>query len=213
MLSNREFKEQPLSTRPSCAIASTRSAHWSIAEQYISIQEALTACGITDDLSPTWYPQRFSEMDVEVVNTENSDVVNATFSNNAGQFFSIVITVYNSDSSVDLMRFEKDGSFVEQYVSQERAFYIFSNTNTITAAWSDGHLLIEISGDITVTGTLSKLSMPKEMPLLMSMMRWIVLPVIPTRRAIPSPSSMTMRETRFPLLTVTAIPPAIPTMD
>ena len=30
---------------------------------------------------------------------------------------------------------------------------------------------------------------------------------------IPSPSSMTMRETRFPLLTATAIPPAIPTMD
>lgn len=30
--------------------------------------------------------------------------------------------------------------------------------------------------------------------------------------AIPSPSSMTMRETRF-LLTATAIPPAIPTMD
>lgn len=47
----------------------------------------------------------------------------------------------------------------------------------------------------------------------MSMMHWIVLPVIPTRRAIPSPSSMTMRETWFPLLTVTAIPPAIPTMD
>lgn len=129
-----------------------------IAEQYISIQEALTACGITDDLSPTWYPQRFSEMDVEVVNTENSDVVNATFSNNAGQFFSIVITVYNSDSSVDLMRFEKDGSFVEQYVSQERAFYIFSNTNTITAAWFDGHLLIEISGDITVDEVKSIIS-------------------------------------------------------
>ena len=30
LLSNRKFKEQPLSTRPSCAIASTRSAHWSI---------------------------------------------------------------------------------------------------------------------------------------------------------------------------------------
>ena len=30
LLSNRKFKEQPLSTRPSCAIASTHSAHWSI---------------------------------------------------------------------------------------------------------------------------------------------------------------------------------------
>lgn len=27
--SNRKFKEQPLSTRPSCATASTHSAHWS----------------------------------------------------------------------------------------------------------------------------------------------------------------------------------------
>ena len=66
---------------------------------------------------------------------------------------------------------------------------------------------------IAVTGTLSRLSMPKEMPLLMFMMRWTVLPVIPTRRAIPSPSGMTTREIRLPLLTVTAIPPAIPTMD
>ena len=30
---------------------------------------------------------------------------------------------------------------------------------------------------------------------------------------IPSPSGMTTREIRLPLLTVTAIPPAIPTMD
>ena len=30
LLSNRKFKEQPLSTLPSCAIASTHSAHWSI---------------------------------------------------------------------------------------------------------------------------------------------------------------------------------------
>lgn len=66
---------------------------------------------------------------------------------------------------------------------------------------------------VTVTGTLSRLSMPKEMPLLMFMMRWTVLPVIPTRRAIPSPSGMTTREIRLPLLTATAIPPAIPTMD
>lgn len=30
LLSNRKFKEQPLNIRPSCAIASTHSAHWSI---------------------------------------------------------------------------------------------------------------------------------------------------------------------------------------
>ena len=45
--------------------------------------------------------------------------------------------------------FEKDDQPVVQYISNNRLFYIMSDHQYKTAVWSDGSLMIDISGVLT----------------------------------------------------------------
>lgn len=39
---------------------------------------------------------------------------------------------------------------MEQYLSNQKTFYIFSNIDTITATWSDGLLVEQITGNVSI---------------------------------------------------------------
>lgn len=69
MLSNRKFKEQPLSIRPSCAIASTHSAHWSIQHSRI-----------------TTFEQYLTAMDIPMVGSTASKAICQRFRGNLSEF-------------------------------------------------------------------------------------------------------------------------------
>lgn len=47
--------------------------------------------------------------------------------------------------------YEKDDNLVEEYTSNQRTFYILSNIDSTTAAWSDAQSL-----EVTISGNISK---------------------------------------------------------
>lgn len=120
------------------------------AAYYEEIQAALSDAEISDTLVPSWYPDGFEASAPRVANTNKSATVTTMFSHKDGRHFLLSIARYNSSSDLAARTFEKDASLVEQYTYGTKTFYIFSNLNTVTATWSDGLLLVNISGDLTV---------------------------------------------------------------
>ena len=45
--------------------------------------------------------------------------------------------------------FEKDGGPVTEYLGGGKLFYIMTNNSSRTATWSDGQIMVTISGDLS----------------------------------------------------------------
>ena len=119
-------------------------------ETYLLITLALAKCGITEDLAPTWYPEGFKAEPPEVQSVKTCDIITCYFSGENDRYFGIQITRYNDPSMIEDPSYEKDDTSMEKYISGERIFYIFSNLESVTAAWSDGEALaIDIYGTIS----------------------------------------------------------------
>ena len=117
---------------------------------YLTITALLANCGITEDLAPTWYPEGFEAMPLEVQSFDMGEYVLCNFTNVNDDIFIIKITRYDDPSMVEGISYEKDDISMEKYVSGERIFYIFSNLESVTAIWSDGEALtINVCGNIS----------------------------------------------------------------
>lgn len=117
-------------------------------EYTYAIQEGLEKLNIPAELAPTWFPEGYEGREVEVTSFPEWNTVYCTFVNPSGDFFFVQVDDYFNSSMADLT-FEKDSTQVEQYLSRDREFYIFSNEDTMTATWSDGRLVHCIAGSLT----------------------------------------------------------------
>lgn len=118
---------------------------------YESINTALRDCGVTEDLAPTWYPDGIESDGATITRTRTADKIYCSFANHSDLYFDIVIYRYNSTSSMGNAIYEKDDNLVEEYTSNQRTFYIMSNIDSTTAAWSDAQSL-----EVTISGNISK---------------------------------------------------------
>lgn len=114
-----------------------------------SLQAVLNSCEIREDLAPAWYPDGFKMSKPTEMSNDTDETVYCSYSNANDIFFSIQIQRFSSAVDLDSYTFEKNNSSVEQYTSNNRTFYIFSNMDTITATWARGDLIETISGDIS----------------------------------------------------------------
>lgn len=119
-------------------------------DYYDLFTTALLSCGITEELSPMHYPAGFEASEPKVVGNKLCDIVNLAFHGDRERFFSVSVMRYRSASGIGSLTFEKDGATPEQYTSGTKTFYIFSNEDTITAAWSEGLLVETIAGNLTL---------------------------------------------------------------
>ena len=62
---------------------------------------------------------------------------------------SLDIIRYTSADYLSGTQFEKDTENIEQYSNDQQTFYILSNVDTITATWSDGLIVEQITGNIS----------------------------------------------------------------
>lgn len=113
------------------------------------IQTALADFQISEKLIPTWQPTGFEVFSPEFLSDGFANTVLFVHQDENGRIYHVKITHYNSESYLGKHTFEKDGTLVEEYTSNGKTFYIFSNINTITAVWSDGVILESITGDLT----------------------------------------------------------------
>lgn len=119
-------------------------------EYYHALQAALEDCGITESLAPTWYPAGLEVSAPDILSDNFSDTVYIYFSDNNDRFLIIDVTCYRSAVYLNSLEFEKDSGLVEQYSNGTKMFYIFTNTDTITATWSDGMTILSISGNLSI---------------------------------------------------------------
>ena len=94
-------------------------------------------------------PECFEAGNLEVVSSSVSDIVNFVASSENGTTFSLDIIRYTSADYLSGTQFEKDTENIEQYSNDQQTFYILSNVDTITATWSDGLIVEQITGNIS----------------------------------------------------------------
>ena len=108
-----------------------------------SIRYALTSLGIDEPLYPTWIPKDLSR--TEYVFEEDPFILHEAYSGN-NRFLSITISpITGSETAV----YQKAGSNPEEFSINNTVFFIFENTNEITAVWYTESYTTLIVGNIT----------------------------------------------------------------
>lgn len=128
---------------------STGSNLGEYASEYGILREKLSSVGIDDNLAPTWYPEGFTHMESEIRTSRISTSVTLDVSGLGDTFVCVEIIKYSSPQQLPKSIFEKDASNIEYYSNSKQEFYLLSNLNTITAVWSDGLLVQQITGNIS----------------------------------------------------------------
>lgn len=126
-------------------------------KQYTSMDEALLASGLPENLAPTWSPEGYTAATIEIHKNEMSLLVIGYYENPNGSYYSLLIEQFNQTSDLGLHHFEKDERPVETYTSGKKTFYIMSNFEHRTATWAgDKNRMITISGKLE-TETLKQI--------------------------------------------------------
>lgn len=113
------------------------------------LTDALRACDMDTALMPTWSPEGFVAGEPKCTELRSKTYIDVTFTRADGQFYSVQIARYASPEGVSIGSYEKDDGPVEQYASNGRLVYIFSNLEHNTAVWSDGVFEVSIVGDLS----------------------------------------------------------------
>lgn len=116
--------------------------------EYRDIVRSTLAGWGAEDLFPTWSPEGFEASEPRIISNSRSDAMSIDFSGN-GKLYSIKIAHFHNPASSS-GAFEKDSDPVEEYISNDRLFYIFSNMDTSTATWFDSEFMVTISGNLTL---------------------------------------------------------------
>ncbi len=110
---------------------------------------ALDEYDISTEYAPTWLPEGFVADEPEVTKTKRLLAVSARFKNSKNEII-FTVTKYDSEDVIYFSSYEKEVGEAIPYMNGKQLFYIFENTNSTTAAWSDGDTLtINICGQIS----------------------------------------------------------------
>ena len=111
-----------------------------------SLQEALVTENVTEKLVPTWMPEEYKSKDLKIKSSPRVLNINAIYEKDGSE---LVIKIRQT-IGVQAPQVEKSDDFIELYVVDGVEYYIFSNTETLQAAWSIGEFECIIGGNITL---------------------------------------------------------------
>ena len=111
-----------------------------------SLQDALVQYSKTEKLVPTWMPEGYKSKDLNVMNSPRTFNIYAIYENNESE----LIIKIRQTIGVQAPQVEKNDDFLELYVVDGVEYYIFSNTETLQAAWSIGEFECLMIGKITL---------------------------------------------------------------
>lgn len=118
--------------------------------EYGSLQEALDACGIGQNVRLQHLPDGFELANVSVYSLPSQVEIEAMYTSN-DRIFSLVIFRYNSPEVVGQTIFEKDSEDMILYDKNGITYYIMSNNQQLTAVWMPQELLTcAITGDLSI---------------------------------------------------------------
>lgn len=111
-----------------------------------SLQDALAQHKINEKIVPTWLPEGYVNKDLSVMDTPKARTIYAVYEKNG---LELIIKIRQT-IGVQAPQTEKNDDFIELYVVDGVEYYIFSNTETLQAAWSIGEYECLMIGEITL---------------------------------------------------------------
>ena len=111
-----------------------------------SLQDSLDKLSITQKLIPTWLPNGYVSNDLQVMQTPRVRNISAVYEKDGTE---LIIKICQT-IGVQAPQTEKNDDFLEMYMVDGVEYYIFSNTETVNAAWSIGEFECIITGKITL---------------------------------------------------------------
>ena len=110
------------------------------------LQDALAQEGIEEKLAPAWMPDGYKSKDLQIISTPRVRNISAVYEKDGSE----LIIKIRQTIGVQAPQVEKNDDFLELYVVDGVEYYIFSNTETLNAAWSIGEFECIITGKITL---------------------------------------------------------------
>ena len=111
-----------------------------------SLQDALNQHEVTEKLAPTWMPKGYTSKDMRIMNSPRVLNISAVYEKDGSD---LIIKICQT-IGVPAEQVEKNDNLLEVYVVDGVEYYIFSNTETLNAAWSIGEFECIIGGNITL---------------------------------------------------------------
>lgn len=111
-----------------------------------SLQDALSEHTVTEKLVPTWMPDGYTNKDLKVTETPRVRSIGAVYEKEGSD----LIIKIRQTIGVPAEQVEKNDDLLEVYVVNGVDYYIFSNSETLNAAWSIGEFECIITGKITL---------------------------------------------------------------
>ena len=111
-----------------------------------SLQDALNQHEVTEKLAPTWMPKGYTSKDMRIMNSPRVLNISAVYEKDGSD---LIIKICQT-IGVPAEQVEKNDNLLEVYVVDGVEYYIFSNTETLQAAWSIGEFECIIGGKITL---------------------------------------------------------------
>ena len=110
------------------------------------LHDALAQAGIAEKLLPTCMPEGYKSKDLKITSTPRVRNIGAIYEKNG---LELIIKIRQT-IGVQAPQTEKNDDFLELYVVDGVEYYIFSNTETLQAAWSIGEFECLMIGKITL---------------------------------------------------------------
>ncbi len=105
---------------------------------------------ILGEYAPAKLPDGAEAIASSIREDEFGVAAQVSFSLSENKQFFVRVEQYSESEDIDSITFELDPSLQEEYLSNSRLFYIFSNDGYYKATWSDSTTMITILGDLPV---------------------------------------------------------------
>lgn len=112
--------------------------------------DVLNVRSILGKYAPAHYPDGFNVTDVRIIADEHISSFQILLSSNDGRNAYICVDKYSEGQDINFQTFELESEFVTEYLSHGKMFYLFSNSDIVTAVWSDRNTTLQrIWGELT----------------------------------------------------------------
>lgn len=115
---------------------------------YETIQTSLNVQESLGKYTPKWYPEGTNVIDVQVFEDNLGISAQISLSDDTGNRFFVSVDQYKQGTYVDPQIFEIEADTVEEYISNGKSYFIFENTEEVTAVWSNGTIVQSIWGKL-----------------------------------------------------------------
>lgn len=111
-----------------------------------ALLQSLERMNIPTQLAPTRIPDGYAFVDIAENSNEKMSEIVSIFKNSTQDFLTIEICEYYDDVTAEDKFVEKDIGEMEQYISNDKTFYLITNTGKWSAVWSDGRYYLFLGG-------------------------------------------------------------------